>query len=256
MANPNLQVLGGPAIGEIQLVPVIWGNGWPYDALSPLPGQLLSFLQFFVGPQSPHMQMLREYSTDGITIGPGTVVNNQMVTAPGTPLPSISDREISATLSGWIGTPNFPQPGTNTIYMIFLPQSVSVTFLGKTSCQSTNSFGGYHNWTGSQTSQSYIVIACCVSPTTPYSQVLNWLTTLCSHELCEVITDPVGNGWIDTSTNPTGEIGDFCQNFPAGTVQAGGGWSYQVQSIWSREQNNCVLGPPVRLISLAPRAIG
>ena len=273
MANPNVQPNGGKVIGSIQLVPVFWGNGWPYDAASPLIGQLQSFLEDFVGANSPLMQMLAEYSTGGTTIQPGNVVNNSVVFAPGTPPASLTDAQIWSALQGWITnqgnqSPDFPQPGQDVVFMIFLPQSVSVTNAkGQLSCQPTNSFNGYHSWNGSQ---PYIVIPCCVFPTTtPYNVVLNVLTTVCSHELCEVISDPLGNGWIDANTpppNPSDEIGDICQgtgypqfaNAPAGIYQASPAQSFQVQSMWSQLQNNCVFGPPVRLtkISTPPFVFG
>src|SRR5271167_2088693 len=120
MSQPNPQPQGGSVIGSIQLVPIIWGDGWPYDAASPLSGQLLKFLQFFVGPNNPQMQELREYSVNNITIESGTVVNNQMIDAPGQPPSSLTDQEIGSILAGWSGRPDFPSWGLNTVYMIFL----------------------------------------------------------------------------------------------------------------------------------------
>ena len=267
MANPNPEPQGGPIIGAIQLVPIIWGNGWPYDAPSTLPPQLLAFLQFFIGPNNPQLQMLAEYSIGGVTIGPGAVVNNQILVAPGNPPAQLTDRQIADTLLGWITnrnnqTPGFPQPGANTVYLLFLPQAVSVTNnVGQTSCRPTNSFSGYHGWIGIEpfTLQPYIVMPCCVVPTTtPYGVVFNVLSVVCSHEICETITDPIGNGWVDTGTNPTTEIGDFCSSKAVGSVPAGGGQTFQVQSIWSQGQQACGFGPPVQLakLNLPPVAFG
>jgi hypothetical protein len=112
----------------------------------------------------------------------------------------------------------------------------------------------------------YSVLPCCVTPTTtPYATVLNVLTTVCSHELGEAITDPDGNGWLDNNTNPRDEIGDVCQgtgypqlNAPAGLVLAPGGQTFQVQALWSQTQNNCVFGPPIRpkVLALPPAVVG
>jgi hypothetical protein len=258
MANPNVQNDGGPVIGSVQVVPVIWGNSWPYGQGSPLPGQLLTFLQFFVGASSPNMQMLHEYSTASTQINPGSVVNGRVITAPGTPPTSLSDAQIQTNLQSWISnqTLGFPQPSANTVYMLFLPQSVSVTFQGQTSC-TANGFNGYHFSNGNLL---YVVIPTCSVPTTtPFSIVLNTLTVVCSHELSEIITDPSGgSGWTDSNTNPRDEIGDICQGTgypqfqlsPVGTVQTSGGLTFQVQAIWSQTQKNCVFGPPVGFSAL------
>jgi hypothetical protein len=146
--------------------------------------------------------------------------------------------------------------------VLFLPQSVVVTFNNQTSC-AAKSFNGYHNTFGNVI---YSVLPCCVTPvTTPYATVLNILTTVCSHELGEAITDPNGNGWLDNNTNPRDEIGDVCQGTgypqlkaPAGVVLAPGGQAFQVQALWSQKQNNCVFGPSVQPKSLAlpPAVIG
>ncbi len=256
MANPNVQNNGGPVIGNAQIVPIIWGNSFPYNQGSPLPGQLLSFLQFFVGPGSPMMAMLHEYSANGVQIGPGSVVNNQIITPPGNPPAALSDSQIQSQLQSWIAnqnnqTPNFPQPNANTIYVIFLPQAVTVTAFGAQSC---STFGGYHNFNG----VTYAVINCCTPPNTPFAAVLNAATLVCSHEIAESITDPLaGSGWLDANTNPRDEIGDICQgigypqfNSAPGNAPAGGGKTFQIQAIWSQSQNNCVYGPPAKLAAL------
>jgi hypothetical protein len=61
---------------------------------------------------------------------------------------------------------------------------------------------------------------------------LDALTSVCSHELAEAITDPVpGQGWYDDAK---GEIGDICawQNKQLGT--------YEVQLLWSNRAQACV----------------
>ncbi len=61
---------------------------------------------------------------------------------------------------------------------------------------------------------------------------LDALTSVCSHELAEAITDPVpGAGWYDDAN---GEIGDMCawQNKRLG--------DYLVQKLWSNEAGACV----------------
>ncbi len=58
------------------------------------------------------------------------------------------------------------------------------------------------------------------------------LTTTCSHELCEAITDPIpGQGWYDDAH---GEIGDVCA---WKTKKLG---AYTIQLEWSNAANKCV----------------
>ena len=63
-------------------------------------------------------------------------------------------------------------------------------------------------------------------------EVVDALTSVCSHELAEAITDPVpGEGWYDDTS---GEIGDICawQNKRLG--------AYEVQLLWSNRARACV----------------
>jgi hypothetical protein len=208
------------------------------------------------------MEVLQEYSAQGIQIVPGSVVNNAVITGLGSPPSSLLDSNIQSTLQSWINnqnnqTPNFPQPSANTVYVLFLPQSVSVTIddIPGNTGKSCASFGGYHWYSGSIT---YVVINCCLPPNSSFGSVLAQATAVCSHELAEVITDPHGTGWLDINTNPRDEIADICQgigypqlNSTVGNVPAAGGQTFAIQPIWSRTQNNCVFGPPAKLSAMA-----
>jgi len=95
------------------------------------------------------------------------------------------------------------------------------------SCQA---FCGYHERSagGPFAVVPYPNCAGCLADLQP----LDALTSVCSHELAEAITDPVpGQGWYD-DTN--GEIGDVCawQNKKLG--------AYEVQLLWSNRANACV----------------
>ena len=74
------------------------------------------------------------------------------------------------------------------------------------------------------------VIGCagCLAGLSPFEA----LTSGCSHELAEAITDPVpGTGWYDDAN---GEIGDVCawENKRLG--------DYLVQRLWSNRAGVCV----------------
>jgi len=96
------------------------------------------------------------------------------------------------------------------------------------SCQA---FCGYHDRAASG-------LFCAVVPYPNCSgclgtlRPLDALTSVCSHELAEAITDPVpGQGWYDDAN---GEIGDICawQNKTLG--------AYEVQLLWSNRAKACV----------------
>ena len=60
------------------------------------------------------------------------------------------------------------------------------------------------------------------------------LTSVLSHEICEAITDPFGNGWYAANGY---EIGDLCAAPTWQTKRLNG---YTVQKEWSNKQNACV----------------
>jgi hypothetical protein len=122
----------------------------------------------------------------------------------------------------------FPQPSANTLYFVYLPSGVTVQQGGSSSCQS---FCGYHDSFSTQTYYAVVPYADCNGCSANLA-VLDALTEVSSHELCEAITDPVpGQGWYDQNN---GEIGDICA---WQTKQVG---NYTVQKEWSNSANACV----------------
>jgi len=116
------------------------------------------------------------------------------------------------------------------VYFAFLPPGVTVVAGSERSCQA---FCGYHD-----RSAGGLFYAAVPYPNCPGClgggdlELLDALTSVCSHELAEAITDPVpGQGWYD-DTN--GEIGDMCawQNKKVG--------AYEVQLLWSNRAKACV----------------
>ncbi len=126
------------------------------------------------------------------------------------------------------GNTSFAPADPNTVYFVFLPPGVSVAAGGDRSCQA---FCGYHDHINAQIFYAvvpYPGCAGCLAGLGP----LDALTSICSHELAEAITDPVPpQGWYDDSH---GEIGDVCawQNKRLGR--------YTVQLLWSNRTSGCV----------------
>ena len=99
---------------------------------------------------------------------------------------------------------------------------------GSKSCQG---FCGYHDAIGNQVFYAVEPYPGCAGCRGGLSS-FDALTTTCSHELSEAITDPVpGRGWYD---DVHGEIGDICA---WRTKKLG---AYTIQLEWSNAGAGCV----------------
>lgn len=217
---------GGPLLTSVQVFTVFWGSAWQQSPASDLISQLNGFFDYIL--TSSLIDQLAEYDTSQYQIGHGTRTGTLTLTTsePGT---SVADSDIQQMLSNAISSSAIPQPGANSLYFVYLPEGVTVTMDGSSSCQS---FCGYHN--DGNNGQFYYA----VEPYPGCSGCLNnfsafdALTITSSHELCESITDPVpGEGWYDQNN---GEIGDICA---WQTKQLG---SFTIQKEWSNNSNSCV----------------
>jgi hypothetical protein len=216
---------GGPLLTAVEIVTVFWGAGWT-DATAQATAQSLNaFFQFLVS--SSYVDQLAEYSTPQQKIGRGRYAGTARVTdtAPGT---GVTDSAVQQMLQGEVARKSVAAPTANTLYFVFLPPGVTVVAGSERSCQA---FCGYHD--RSAGGLYYAVVpypncAGCLGALRP----LDALTSVCSHELGEAITDAVpGQGWYDDAN---GEIGDICawQNKRLGV--------YEVQLLWSNQAKGCI----------------
>jgi len=172
-------------------------------------------------------------------------------TAPTT----ITDDQIHTWLQTKLHATGQPlgAPDANTLYVLFYPATTTVTFEGLASCQD---FGGYHfSFTDSQSGIEiiYAVLPRCGTDA-------NSVTPAASHEIAEAVTDPVGNGYFDTSPDFAiwqtfagglgSETSDMCENysssFPSSTTFAD--MSYSIQRSWSNASAAAGSDPCVSLI--------
>jgi|GEM_PF-1156207 len=134
----------------------------------------------------------------------------------------VTDLQIHSEL-GSVLAANGLAAGLADIYLVVLPPNVETCFSGVDAaaggtCSDTNypGFCGYHS--GAATSSGQALYAdipfptsfnyTCVTPESPNgSPALDSTLSLISHEHNETITDPLGNGWIDSVGN---EVGDEC----------------------------------------------
>src|SRR5213083_173079 len=178
--SPQLTYRGGPLLGAVQVFTVFWGAAWN-DAPQLSTAQSLNrFLQFVVA--SPYVDQLAEYGTDRQAIGRWRYV-------------------VTETLTDGSGV---PAPTPDTLYFVFLPPGVSVVAGGARSCQA---FCGYHDHIEAQLFYAVVPYPNCAGCLGELG-TLDALTSVCSHELAEAITDPIPpQGWYD---DDHGEIGDIC----------------------------------------------
>ena len=225
-AATQLTYRGGPVLTAVEVFTVFWGQGWSVAAQQSLVTALNEFFGFIVA--SPYLDQLGEYDPPGSHIGRGRFVGTASLPAPalGT---SVTDTAIRQMLEQQLaGKSSLPPAGPNTVYFVFLPPGVSVAAGGDRSCQA---FCGYHDHINGKIFYAvvpYPNCAGCLGGLGP----LDALTSVCSHELAEAITDPIPpQGWYDDNQ---GEIGDPCawQNKRLGR--------YTVQLLWSNRASGCV----------------
>ena len=216
---------GGPLLTAVEIVTVFWGAAWAEATAQATATSLNAFFQFLVS--SPYVDQLGEYSTPQQKIGRGRFAGTARVTntAPGT---SVTDNAVQQMLQGEVARKSLPAPTANTLYFTFLPPGVTVVAGSDRSCQA---FCGYHDRSAGGLYYAVVPYPDC-SGCLGNLQPLDALTSVCSHELGEAITDAVpGKGWYDDAN---GEIGDICawQNKKLG--------AYAVQLLWSNRAKACV----------------
>jgi hypothetical protein len=258
IVNPSLQYNGGPVIANVQVQSIYWGAAWTQAANKTLITEIDNFFNFIV--TSPLLAMLAEYSTPTTQIGQGTVNASVTISSsePGTAGSgggnrTVTDAQVQQGLQRFTAPGGgVPAPTANTVYFVFLPPNTSVTLLGKTSCTS-NGLCGYHSSVGTL---AYAVIpydaGTCSTCSAYGSSQIAVITALASHELCEAITNPFGNGWFDVNNSTplnTVEIGDICA--PPGAGGAGGTFllgNSNVQAEWSNSRCACLGAPTAQLL--------
>ena len=149
------------------------------------------------------LDQLGEYSVENMSIGHGARVGTATISDE--PPAKVTDDDIRHALHTWLGAqPEFPQPGPNVLYFVYLPPNVTVAMGDGQSCRQ---FCGYHDAIGDGIFYAVMPYPGCAGCAGGLS-VLDALTSTSSHELAEAITDPVpGTGWYDDTH---GEIGDIC----------------------------------------------
>jgi len=191
-AKAKLTYRGGPLLSAVQVVTVFWGAAWDEATADATAQSLNAFFQFVV--TSPYIDQLSEYNTPQQKIGAGRYVGTARVagSAPGA---NVTDSAIQELLQAEVARKALPAPTANTVYFAFLPPGVTVVAGSERSCQA---FCGYHDRSAGGLYYAVVPYPNC-SGCLGNLRSLDALTSVCSHELAEAITDPVpGQGWYET----------------------------------------------------------
>jgi hypothetical protein len=225
-AVTGLTFNGGSILESVKVYTIFLGDYWNKNP-GIAPDDINKFFQYIL--TSALMDQLKEFNTNGYTIGHGSLLGTTTITNTSVPL-AITDGQIQHILEQAILDHTVPPPDANTLYFIYLPDGVKVSAFGGSNC---TEFCGYHDDFNSNPVIYYAVMpypGCpgCIGGLNPFDA----LTSTSSHELVEAITDPVpGQGWYDNTDNE--EIGDLCA---WKTKKVG---AYTVQLEWSNSARSC-----------------
>lgn len=222
--SAELTYRGGPLLTAVEVVTVFWGTGWSAAAQQTIAQGVNRFLQDIVA--SPYMDQLAEYDTPELKIGHGRFAGTANL--PAALGASVTDAAIQQMLEAQVAAKAVPAPTPNTLYFVLMPPGVTVAAGSERSCQA---FCGYHERSAAGHYYAVVPAPDCAGCLGGLGE-LDAVTSVCSHELAEAVTDPVpGQGWYDDAN---GEIGDMC----AWDNKKLGSWV--VQRLWSNRARACV----------------
>jgi hypothetical protein len=207
---------GGALLTHVEAQNVYLGSDWATNSsLTSQAASLDGFTGYLVN--SPYMDML---SSAGYNVGRGSSSTGATLNLSlNKTTTGLTDQQIQADIQAGITGKQLQAPDTNRLYIVYVEPGVVVK-LGSDS--SRTGFLGYHGAFAGRTANGasadvrYDVLPYPGTPNpTPgsqgYSNAMDELTSVTSHELAEAVTDPDVNykslGWYDDRLN--GEIGDL-----------------------------------------------
>jgi len=227
---PTAKSKGGAVVAHPKIVPVVFDS-------DPLAHDIETFMGAWAGT-TYWQTMLADYGIDKPVVLPVAHVTE---TLPST----IDDSDIQTWLAAHVdGTHDgFPAPDADTLYALFYPPGVTVTYGGLGS--SCSAFHGYHGaaTTSSGANAVYSVISRCASiPEDPTLTGIQYVSAVVSHEVIEGLTDPLvmttpafaltDDDHVAWELYPGGEVGDLCA-LVGNAFMKPADFPYAVQRIWS-----------------------
>jgi len=228
---PQSASLGGPLLREPVFVPITFKE----DVADGTADQLEDFIAS-VGCTDYWDQIARDYG-----VGMGVTGKPVRVTDPA--WAKIDDTQLAKWLRDKLDQkdPAFPPPTPNSLYVIFLPETTTVTLQGETSCVS---FGAYHYNTrlADGTKVAYATVPRCSGFG---GGGLDDTTAPATHELIEAVTDPypslapahaeTDDAHLAWSLLAGGEVSDLCE-FNSNAFFTPGGYPWAVARSWSNKE--------------------
>lgn len=192
------------------------------------------------------------------------------VTGPGWGV-CLNDKQLLAEIERVVRADHLPT-GTNDVYFLVTPKGLgSCTDSGSTSCAlggSVSGYCGYHTQSTDGQALLYAVIPynavpghCQSSNPRPNDSTADPTLSTISHEHSEMVTDPSGDAWIDSSDN---EDGDLCITSFGPTIGGSGstawnevihGGHYYLQEEWSNADNGCQPRARPAVVSFKPKLL-
>jgi hypothetical protein len=150
---------------------------------------------------------------------------------------NVTDTDVTVLISALIADGGVPAPTANSIYVVYYPESTTITSNGGASCYS---FGGYHSFFSLDGGYVvYAVIPTCAGVPGSVNTTEDTIDEAFSHEFIEAATDPVQlptsagyvlSDYTSAWTYTYGEIGDLCTYTTLYVAPDGG---FTAQRIWS-----------------------
>lgn len=244
-APPATEMLyyGGSVFTNSKVVSVIWGPNVNPTTVSTVPGFTAALVDSTYVDQMGEYDTLHKKAVNGHkstkqVIGRGTYLG-QVQIKPKNKSSSLTDADVQAELHYQIKIGKLPHQDLNTLYMVYFPDSVTITLDGLVSCQS---FGAYHFATN-DTKLAKNNLFYTVEPSCHYT--IQNIEFAASHEFAEATTDnvptPGSNPDFPQAWNTSDgyEIGDLCGS--GGTLTAGSK-SYTVTQYFLNSTGRCSTG--------------
>jgi hypothetical protein len=243
-ATANVVYFGGPVIGTVQIVAVLWGDNVDTATKTGIAAFLTAL------PASSYADLLSQYGTNATAIN-GHTATHQTITRgnfggiftikPSITTNNISDTAINHELRLQIARKTLPANNPNMLYMVYFPANILIT---ANNAQSCSGFLAYHTAAFPKPRPDnfyYGVFPACGG--------FSLVTLASSHEFAEAVTDGIPTpgshpNYPQAWNNTRGyEIADLCEyQANAATTLTAGSQSFTVQQIWSNKTGACSTG--------------
>jgi PKD domain-containing protein len=268
----NLPYGGGPVLHANRTHLIFWqpqGSGLTFD-----PGYQSLIEDFLVNVAADSRSLTSVYGLTGqyrdrggpaayISTYGGALLDTDRLPANGCAEPPVigpgwsvcmTDEQLQHEIEHVVRTDRLPT-GPTDVYFLVTPSGLGdCASASSTSCAlggGQNGYCGYH----SQTDDGLVLYAvipynavpghCQSDNPRPNGNTADPAISTISHEHSEMVTDPVGNAWVDSSGN---EVGDLCLTSFGPTIGGSGatawngeihGGRYYLQEEWSNYNGSC-----------------